>query len=302
MNTLSSPQQDKHKKQQSEDTQQQSEKTAQVSGTSLDETEQQAVGQRRTISAIVVHEAVRLEGESELERTSVALIFSSLAAGLSMGFSLIAKGLFHAYLPASEWSPLVENLGYSLGFLIVVLGRQQLFTENTLTVILPLLSHPTRSTFLKVVRLWVLVLGGNLVGAFLFSLLVTHTPIFSSHIQLSLTDITRQATRGTFAPLMLKGIFAGWLIALMVWLLPAAESTRLHVIIIITYIVGVGEFAHIIVDAVNATYLLNLGLMSWSGVIGILFPTLLGNIIGGVSLVAVLNYAQVAGEKARKDS
>ncbi len=271
-------------------------------GTDLNRSEQQEVGQRSNVSATVVHETVRLEGERELERTLVALICSSFAAGLAMGLSLVAKGLFHTYLPATEWRPLVENLGYSLGFLIVVLGRQQLFTENTLTVILPLLSHPDLGTFLKVGRLWIIVLLGNFLGAFLFAWLVTHTPVFSPRVQQSFTMLTLQSMQGNGISFIIKGIFAGWLIALMVWLLPAAEATRLHIIIILTYIVGVGEFAHIIVDTVNASYLLNLGLISWAGALGVLLPTLLGNIIGGVTLVAILNYGQVAGEKVKRNS
>ena len=271
-------------------------------GNDLNQSEQQEVEQRINVSAIVVHETVRLEGERELRRTTVALICSSLAAGLAMGFSLVAKGLFHTYLLASPWRPLVENLGYSLGFLIVVLGRQQLFTENTLTVILPLLSHPDSRTFLRVGRLWLIVLLGNVIGAFLFAWLATFTSVFPLQIQHSFTMLALQSMQGNFIAFLLKGIFAGWLIALMVWLLPAAEATRLHIIIILTYIIGVGEFAHIIVDTVNAAYLLDLGLISWAGALGVLLPILLGNIIGGVTFVAILNYGQVAGEKVKRSS
>src|SRR5690349_8167211 len=79
----------------------------------------------------VVHEAIRIEGEEELKRTSSALAWSGLAAGLSMGFSLVTEGLLRSHLPDTPWRPLVSKLGYSAGFLFVVLGRQQLFTENT---------------------------------------------------------------------------------------------------------------------------------------------------------------------------
>lgn len=109
-----------------------------------------------------MHETIRLEGEEELKRSNSALAFSGLAAGLSMGFSLIAQGLLQAHLPDAGWTPLVVNWGYSFGFLIVVLGRQQLFTENTLTVILPLLVRRDRKTLLAVARLWAIVLVANL--------------------------------------------------------------------------------------------------------------------------------------------
>ncbi|TMD62911.1 MAG: formate/nitrite transporter family protein [Chloroflexi bacterium] len=263
----------------------------------LSEPEHETVYAHTALSAVVVHEAVREEGVRELNRSTLALAWSGLAAGLSMGFSLIAKALFDAYLPDAPWRSLLDNFGYSVGFLIVVLGRQQLFTENTLTVILPLLSHRTMHTFLCVVRLWAVVLATNLLGTLLFATLVAHVAIFSPEIQLSFLHVSQQSVSGAFGPTLVKGIFAGWLIALMVWLLPAAESTRLQVIIILTYLVGLGQFAHIIAGSVDAFYLVNLGKLTWLACIGsFIIPTLIGNIIGGVTLVAVLNYAQVASE------
>lgn len=151
-----------------------------------------------------------------------------------MGFSLVAKGLFDTYLPDALWRPLLDNFGYTVGFLIVILGRQQLFTENTLTVILPLLTQRTMRTFLCVARLWGVVLATNLLGTLIFATVVAHVPIFSPEIQQSFLHVSQQSVTGAFGPTLLKGIFAGWLIALMVWLLPAADTTRLHIIIIIT--------------------------------------------------------------------
>ncbi len=107
--------------------------------------EEKQVKTRGAPRAAVVYETVREEGEFELQRTVSGLAWSGLAAGLSMGFSLVAEGLLRHHLPDAPWRPLVSKLGYSAGFLIVILGRQQLFTENTLTVILPLLLSSTLS-------------------------------------------------------------------------------------------------------------------------------------------------------------
>jgi len=266
----------------------------------LSRRERQEVARRARISALVVHEIVREEGERELNRPPEALALSALAAGLSMGFSLVFQGLLHTYLPAAPWRPLIDNLGYSVGFFIVILGRQQLFTENTLTAMLPLFAHPDWHTFWKVARLWLVVLAANLVGALLFALLVAHTAIFPANIQRSFAEIAQHSLRGDFGLTILRGIFAGWLIALMVWLLPAAESTKLHIIILITYIVALGGFAHIIAGSVDVLYLVNIGTVAWEGyLLGFMLPTLIGNIIGGVSLVAALNFAQVAAETVR---
>lgn len=269
----------------------------------LDKSEQQEVQERVNISALVVHETIREEGERELRRTFLALVCSAIAAGLSMGFSLIGMGVLHAYLPATNWRPLVDSFGYSMGFLIVVLGRQQLFTENTVTVILPLLARFNKSTFLSVLRLWSIVFIGNLVGTALFATLIAQTSVLPPHIQDSFITLSQEALAGGFGLLLLKGVFAGWLIALMVWLLPAAEATRLHTIIFITYIIEIASFSHIIVNSVGAFYLVNRGKMGLLTALGShLLPVLLGNILGGVILVAVLNYGQVAGEKNQERS
>ncbi len=264
----------------------------------LNRGERREVARRTRPSAVIVHETVREEGERELQRKPIALAWSALAAGLSMGFSLVAQGLIHAYLYGAPWSPLLDNFGYSLGFLIVVLGRQQLFTENTLTVILPILAHPNLSTFWRIVRLWAIVFVCNLIGALIFATIVAHTAIFPPDIQRSLAEIAQRSLRGGFGLTILRGIFAGWLIALMVWLLPASEGTRLHIIIILTYLVALGGFAHIIAGSVDVMYLANIGAVSWlTYFVGFMLPTLIGNCIGGVSLVAALNFAQVASER-----
>ena len=153
------------------------------------------------------------------------------------------------------------------------------------------------STFLRVARLWAVVLLANLVGAFLFATIVAHTALFPSQITQSFSEISRHSLRGGFGLTILRGIFAGWLIALMVWLLPASQGSRLHIIILITYLVSLGGFAHIIAGSVDVFYLVNTGSVSWlTYLASFMLPTLIGNIIGGVSLVAALNFAQVNAE------
>src|SRR3954469_287483 len=120
---------------------------------------------RQSPSGKIVFEAIAREGEEELERSSAALGWSGLAAGLSMGFSMIAEGLLATYLPESGWRPMVTKLGYSVGFVVVILGRHQSFTEKTLTRTLPLLKQRTRWIMLNVIRLWSIVLLANLLGA-----------------------------------------------------------------------------------------------------------------------------------------
>ena len=190
---------------------------------SKEKTEQKEVQERSSPSGKIVYKAILKEGEEELDRSSSALFWSGLAAGLSMGFSMIAEGLLSAYLPDAHWRPLVAKFGYSAGFLIVILGRQQLFTENTLTPILPLLQRKPNAGVGNVLRLWVIVLIANLIGALVVAVVVAQTKAFDPEIRSAFAEIGHMALEPEFGTLLLRGIFAGWLIALMVWLLPSAR-------------------------------------------------------------------------------
>lgn len=263
--------------------------------------EERQVEERSPPRAAVVYETVLEEGEFELSRTVSALAWSALAAGLSMGFSLVAEGLLRSHLPDEPWRPLISKFGYSAGFLIVILGRQQLFTENTLTVILPLLQRKDGKTFLCVARLWATVFLANVIGALIFAWVVSHTEVFNAHIRQNFQEIGREAMEGAWTTIFLRAIFAGWLIALMVWLLPAANTARVWVIIIMTYLVALGGYSHIIAGTVEVSYAVMTGVSNWSSFfLDWMLPTLLGNCIGGVSLVAVLGHAQVVNESGKK--
>jgi formate/nitrite transporter FocA (FNT family) len=269
------------------------ERAAEPEAGALDADERRESEQRMSPGAAVVHEAIMREGEDELARAWSARAFSGLAAGLSMGFSFATEGLLAANLPDEPWRPLVSKLGYTVGFLIVVLGRQQLFTENTLTPILPLLQRPRAHVLRNVARLWAIVLAANLVGAFIFAEVAAHTETFGP-AKGALDEIGHATLDGSFMTLFFRAIFAGWLIALMVWILPFAETGRLFAIIIITYVVGIGMFTHVIAGSVDVMYLVARDEASWGEFLRFLAPALLGNIIGGVALVAALNHAQVA--------
>jgi formate-nitrite transporter family protein len=254
-------------------------------------------------SAHVVYEAISKEGRHELDRRSSSLAWSGLAAGLSMGFSFVAQAQLEHQLPDVIWRPVVATFGYSMGFLFVILGRQQLFTENTLTVILPLLSLKQSRDLLRVIRLWGIVLAANLLGSLFFSLALAKTPVFDADTRHALDLLASRSGTYSFGIMVLRGIFAGWLIALMVWLLPAAETARFWVIIVVTYIVGLCHFPHIIAGSTETFYLAISGARSWSmALLEFIVPVLIGNTIGGVTLVAALAHAQIVGDKKKQSA
>lgn len=248
-------------------------------------------------NAALIHETIRAEGESELERRWWGILLSGLAAGLSMSLSLIAQGEFHAFVSDEAARRLFAPLGYTAGFLVVVLGRQQLFTENTLTPILPLLHHRDLKTLGQVARLWSLVLIANVAGTWAAAVALVHTDVFEPRIIEAFTELSRHTVDGPFSTTFMRAVFAGWLIALMAWLLPAVRGARIHVVVVMTYLVALGQFAHIIAGSVECAFLVLKGQATVADYAGVFFlPTLLGNVVGGTTLVALLNYGQVAAE------
>jgi formate/nitrite transporter FocA (FNT family) len=151
-------------------------------------------------------------------------------------------------------------------------------------------------------RLWATVLVANLIGCLAAAWAASSSSAFSDSVRGEFAEIGHQAMDGGFMVHLLHGVFAGWLIALMVWLLPFAESARFWVIIALSYFIGLGHFSHIIAGAVQTFYVAVIGEVAWTRVLAnYLVPTFLGNVVGGVTLVAALNHAQVvSGSKDKK--
>ena len=262
----------------------------------LDKYEEHEVKRRVSLRAEVVFETIRRTGENELTRPALSLAFSGFAAGLSMGFSLVGTGVLESALPESPWRTLVSNFGYTFGFVIVILGAQQLFTENTLTAILPVLDDKDKVKKLgEMLRLWGIVLLCNLIGAGLFAWLAAHTSTFSPGVNAAFMHIGQEALHPSFVEMLLRAVLAGWLIALCVWLLPSADAQRFWIIIFITWLVGAANLSHIIAGSVETLYVVSRGAYPFGmWCVHFLLPVFIGNCIGGVGFVAILNYAQVA--------
>lgn len=263
----------------------------------LDEGEKDKASEHSALDPLVIHEILREEGEDAISRSTFGLIWSSLAAGLSMGFSLVTEALMQSSLPDTRWRHLVSGIGYSVGFILVILGRQQLYTESTLTAVLPLLTRRDLKTLVGTLRLWGIVIVVNLLGTWLFAALLTTPGLFKPDVTSAMREMALKTMANEFLPTMMKAIFAGWLIALMVWLLPSARSARLFVILIITYVVSIAQLSHVIAGSVEAAY----GVLTGAAPLGDYFvkflaPTFIGNTLAGVGLVALLNHAPVAPE------
>lgn len=261
------------------------------------ERENRTVRKLTPVSARLIFEAIHREGNEELNRPKGALWWSGIAAGLLISFSVWGEALLRASLPDTEWRYIFENFGYSLGFLLVILGRMQLFTENTITTVVPLVMKPAFSTLNRVARLWTIVLVANIVGAFIVATFLAFAPILTPEVREALTDLSLHATGMPAMEGLMRGIPAGVLIAALVWMLPGAGNGGLMLIVVFTWLIALGDFTHIIAGSVEMAFLLvqdQLG--ARQAILGFFFPVLLGNIVGGTLVFTLLTSAQIKPE------
>ncbi|RMN44108.1 formate/nitrite transporter family protein, partial [Pseudomonas syringae group genomosp. 3] len=248
--------------------------------------------------AAVLHETIRIQGDHELERSVAALWWSALAAGLTMGLSLMAMGLLKSRLEGIPGSHVISSLGYSAGFLAVILARQQLFTENTITAVLPVMSKLNLANIGRLLRLWAVVLTGNLAGTLLVAYVMLNLPIFDTSTDKAFLEIGRKVMENDLGQMFSKGIVSGWMIATMVWMIASMENAKIAIIVLITYLMALGDFTHIVVGSAEVSYLVFAGEIAWKDFwFAFAGPTLAGNIIGGSFIFALISHAQIRSEK-----
>lgn len=251
------------------------------------------------LTAVEIHDNILEPARHEMRRPAISLLMSALASGLVIGFSFLASA-YAAATAAPAYAHAAASAAYPLGFIFVVMARSELFTENTLTPVIPFLEHRDRDTFVHLVRMWALLLIGNLVGAVIFAWTLARTGMVETSLQRHLMEIAQTTTEGGFGNVLYAGVFAGWLIALLSWLLASTQSSATQVVFVwlCTAPISALHFRHSIAGAVEAFYRAAAGNATWGRMFGeFVAPAVIGNAIGGVILVALLNYGQIAADK-----
>jgi formate/nitrite transporter FocA (FNT family) len=248
-------------------------------------------------SAKVVHEVVRLQGDEELGRPLQSLLFSGFAAGVAISTSLLAQTSLHMHLPEAKWTDLVVFLGYPVGFIIVILGKLQLFTESTVTAVLPFATHPTIRNLGRLLRLWTAVFAANMAGSFFVAFLIARCVVVGPEQLAAAVEVSKPVMAHDWSTTLQVATPAGFLIASIAWILPNARGSEFWVILIVTYVIALGGFSHVIAGSVEAWLLMLTGqatVINATG--GFILPALLGNLIGGTGLFAVVAHGQVRDE------
>jgi formate/nitrite transporter FocA (FNT family) len=246
----------------------------------------------------VIYEVVRRQGDEELNRPPGSLFWSGIAAGVSMMASVIAEGALLNGLPAdAPGRRLIGDLGYTVGFLIVILGRMQLFTEQTIVTVLPNMAKPSWGKFRATARLWGIVLVANLIGTSAAAWIGLHAALTSPDIMASMLAVSSALMRMTPLEILAHGVPAGFIMASVAWIRAGAGDGEFWIVLVLTFLIALGDFSHVVAGSAETFLLLFDGRIgvgqAFGGMIG---PALVGNVIGGTGLFALLAHAQVRQE------
>lgn len=244
------------------------------------------------LSAHDIYQEVVSSGRAELGRSTGGLAFSGLFSGLVMGLTGLGVAGTRAVLPGPS-GEFVSLLFYPLGFIAVIIGRAQLFTENTLFPVVLVLE--TRKHLWATLRLWVVVLVANVLGALLFAWLAVKTGALKAPVVTELSRLGATAVEPSILHVFASAIIGGWLVALAAWLVSSAQLTIAQIVVIwlTTFPVGLLHLAHSIASsdyilaAAVAGHVTGGQYLAWLG------AAVSGNIVGGVIIVSLLNFGQV---------
>jgi formate/nitrite transporter FocA (FNT family) len=248
-----------------------------------------------------VFQRIIAAADEEIDTGTRELFFSALAGG----FAITLTFLIYSSMTAKTDNPVVASLLYPIGFIYIILGGYQLYTENTLPPVALVLER--LASFPALLRTWSVVAVGNFAGGAMGALVLAYTGVFSPEAATVAMDISQKGLETGFWDLFFKAGFAGLIVAGVVWLDFASRDTisRFFLVYIAFLMIPLADLFHVVVSFTELMYLVYLGEAALtSGMVYFVFPVFLGNTIGGVLLVTVVNYFQTTErrlESARED-
>jgi formate/nitrite transporter FocA (FNT family) len=248
-----------------------------------------------------VFQRIIVAADEEIDTGTRELFFSALAGG----FAITLTFLIYSSMTAKSDSPVIASLLYPIGFVYIILGGYQLYTENTLPPVALVLER--LASFPTLLRTWIVVAFGNFVGGGIGALVLAYTGVFSPEAAAAAIEISQHGLHTDFWDLFFKAGFAGLIVAGVVWLDFAARDTisRFFLVYIAFLMIPLADLFHVVVSFTELMYLVYLGEAALlSGFVGFVLPVFLGNTIGGILLVTVVNYFQTTErrvESVRED-
>lgn len=236
-------------------------------------------------------------GLKEHNRSDLGLFLSSISAGLEVGFSILAIGIIYTLFKGESSSgqlALRMALVYPIGYIFVIIGRSELFTEHTTLATIPVMNG--QASLYSLGKLWLTVYCGNLIGGYIFGSI---TLVFNNEMHIIGKDffffVSEKMVKYSVGATLISGIMAGWLMGMLSWLLSSAQDTfsRVVMIFLVTFLISIAGLHHCIVGSIEVfmAFFADANKISWSQFLSFQGLATLGNIIGGVIIVAVVKFA-----------
>jgi len=264
----------------------------------IKESDKQALEDLSSPRTRIIYEVVCREGEEELDRPPGSLFWSGIAGGVTLMASVIAEAGLHQKLPLDfPGRQLISDVGYSFGFLMVILGRMQLFTEQTIVTVLPVMAAPDWRKLSGTSRLWGIVFAANMIGSCAAAAVNVFLHLINENLLAAMLEVSRPLLAKSFLEVLLQGVPAGFFMASVAWIRAGVTNGEFWIILVLTYAIALGDFTHVVAGSAEAFLLMFAGETGVShATCGIILPALIGNVIGGTGLFALLAHAQVRQE------
>jgi len=244
----------------------------------------------------IMHEQIET-GLKEYNRSDLGLFLSSLSAGLEIGFSILIIGVIHTLFQNESTTgqlAVMMALVYPIGYIFVIIGRSELFTEHTTLATLPVMNG--QATLSSLAKLWLIVYVGNLAGGYIFGGI---SLVFNDEMHLVGKEffyfVSEKMLKYSVGATLISSIMAGWLMGMLSWLLTSAQDTfsRVVMIFLVTFLISIAGLHHCIVGSIEVfmAFFGEANKITWVEFLKFQGLATLGNIIGGVFLVAIVKYA-----------
>lgn len=253
------------------------------------------------LNAREIFEAACDTAREELHRPALGLTFSAIAGGIIIGISALAVALIHAVWGTVHGAGLIAAMVYPFGFIAVIIGRAQFFTENTLYPVILVLSE--RNQLRRALWFGALILGANLLGTLIFAWLAVGSQALHPPMIAALAALGRNAANYPDGHIFWSAVIAGWLMALVAWMVTASRWTTGQIMVtwMLTFVIALGGFDHCVATSAEILSAVLAGVVSPGGYFRWLWAAVLGNTAGGVVLVSLLNYGQVKAGQVKAD-
>ncbi len=245
------------------------------------------------LTAEQIFERIIVDADEEISRAPRELFFSALAAGFAITITVL---LYVTVSTATGKTPVLSAILYPMGFVYIIMGNYQLYTENTVPPVALIIER--MASVPALLAMWVLILAGNLVGAAGGAAALAFGGVFSGAEQDVAISIASTGLETDTIPLLFKSAFAGFIVAGVVWLDFSVRSSiaRFALIYMAFLAIPMGNLYHVVVSSTEVMYLVFIGETALlTGMSEFVLPVLVGNTLGGVVLVTVTNYFQTPG-------